>query len=167
MSAAGDPAGLQDAAGAQQRPAVPDRPAQLVAVVTRLVVAQATLSTAISVFFRGRNVPWTAFTVLLAIALCCLAAVVRSGSHTAWVIAISFEAAFAAVGLYRFVTARFLGGTLFALIALGILAHPAVIRAFGGRASRGASLDGRGLADPPAGQLSQPAPGPLEGRVAG
>ena len=161
MSAALDPAGMPGAAGPQQCPVAQDRPAQVVAMVTRLVIAQAALSTAISVFFRGRNVPWTAFTVLLAIALCCLAAVVRSGSHSAWVIAISFEAAFAAVGLYRFVTARFLGGTLFALIALGVLAHPAVVRAFGRAPERRAGPDRH--ADPAPRAVAEAAPGPLGG----
>ena len=163
MSAAVDPARPPGAAGPQQRPVAQDGPAQVVAMVTRLLMAQAALSTAISVFFRGKNVPWTAFTVLLAIALCCLAAAVRSGSHSAWVIAISFEAAFAAIGLYRFVTARFLGGTLFALIALGVLAHPAVVRAFGRVPERRPVRDQPAHADPAPRAIAEAAPGPLGG----
>ncbi len=34
-------------------------------------------------------------------------------------------------GLPKFITAYFLGGTLFALVTLGVLMHPAVARAFG------------------------------------
>jgi hypothetical protein len=38
--------------------------------------------------------------------------------------------AFVGYGLSRFFAARYLGGTLFAILALGTLAHPAVARAF-------------------------------------
>ncbi|HEY2549808.1 MAG TPA: hypothetical protein VGI64_04445 [Streptosporangiaceae bacterium] len=166
MGAAGDPADLH-AAEPLQRPAAQDRPAQIVAMVTRLVVAQATLSAAISVFFKGRNMPWTVFTVLLAIGVCCLAAMVRSGSHSAWVVAVSFETFFGAIGLYRFVTVRYLGGTLFALIALGVLAHPSVISAFGGATRRSAGRLQTPRADPAAEALAESAPGPIGSRTVG
>lgn len=35
-------------------------------------------------------------------------------------------------GLIRFIMSRYLGGTLFAMITLGVLLHPAVARAFSG-----------------------------------
>ncbi len=56
--------------------------------------------------------------------------VTRSGTHAAWTIAIAFESAFIALGLVRFITSRYLGGTLPGVIACGVLLHPAVARAF-------------------------------------
>jgi O-antigen ligase len=108
------------------------RPNYLVALVTRLVVAQAGLTGAIGVSYSRRNWPWIVAALMLAVALCGLAAMLRSGGHSAWIFAVGFESAFIALGLFRFFTARFLGGTLFGLITLGVLVHPAVIRAFGG-----------------------------------
>jgi hypothetical protein len=55
---------------------------------------------------------------------------VRSGTKTAWLVAVGFEVAFVAYGLSRFFAARYLGGTLFAIITLGTLVHPAVARAY-------------------------------------
>lgn len=37
--------------------------------------------------------------------------------------------------LIRFLTSRYIGGTLFGVIALGALLHPAVARAFSGAAA--------------------------------
>jgi indole-3-glycerol phosphate synthase len=54
-----------------------------------------------------------------------LAVVVRSGTHAVWITAV-----FIVLGLYRFFFHRFLGGTLFAVAAFGVLMHPAVGRAF-------------------------------------
>ena len=56
----------------------------------------------------------------------------RSGTHAAWILAIGFESAFVMFGLFRFFTSRYLGGTLFAIVKLGVLLHPAVARAFSG-----------------------------------
>ena len=109
-----------------------ERRGELVALVTRLVVAQAGLTGAIGLSYSRRNAPWIVVILMLAVALCGLAAVLRSGSHSAWIFAIGFESAFIALGLFRFFTARFLGGTLFGLVTLGVLVHPAVARAFGG-----------------------------------
>ncbi|MGA8460140.1 MAG: hypothetical protein WB800_32405, partial [Streptosporangiaceae bacterium] len=39
---------------------------------------------------------------------------------------------FVMFGLIRFITSRYVGGTLFGMIALGVLLHPAVARAFSG-----------------------------------
>jgi hypothetical protein len=47
-------------------------------------------------------------------------------------VAIGFETAFVMWGLIRFITSRYIGGTLFGMIALGVLLHPAVARAFSG-----------------------------------
>ena len=103
----------------------------LVSVIARMMTAQAGASAAIGLAYSRRNVPWLVLTILVALALCGLAAMVRSGSHAAWLIAISGESALAAIGLFRFAYARYMGGTLLAMVSLGALLHPAVARAFG------------------------------------
>jgi len=86
-------------------------------------------------------------TIIAAIAICGLAGVIRSGSQPAWLLAISVESTFVAVGLFRFAYARYLGGTLLAIVALGTLLHPRVARAFAPpQASRAAVRDHPGLA---------------------
>lgn len=147
----------------RERAAARERPNELVAMVTRLVVAQAGVAGAIGLSFGRRNAPWIVISVMLAIALCGLAAVLRSGSHAAWIGAVGFEAAFAAVGLVRFITSRFLGGTLFAIVTLGILAHPAVARAFGGPPRRGS----QGFGEAQLSDLGDTAGEALGGRAAG
>jgi O-antigen ligase len=130
------------------RGAARERPNELVTLVTRLVVAQAGLAGAIGLSYSRRNGPWIMITLVLAVALCGLAAVVRSGSHAAWIVAVGFEAAFVVVGLFWFLTTRFLGGTLFAIITLGVLACPGVARAFDGvPGQRGQELFGARLDD--------------------
>ena len=52
------------------------------------------------------------------------------GYFLGWLVAVGFEVAFVAYGLSRFFAARYLGGTLFAIITLGTLVHPAVARAY-------------------------------------
>jgi hypothetical protein len=99
-------------------------------LVARLLVAQAGASAAIGLGYSRRNLPWLVLTLIVAVALCGLAALVRSGSHPIWLIAISVESGLAAVGLFRFAYARYMGGTLLALITLGTLLHPAAARAF-------------------------------------
>jgi len=133
----------QVAEGRRRRGAATERPNELVSLVTRLVVAQAGLAGAIGLSYSRRHGPGIVITLMLAVALCGLAAVVRSGSHAAWIFAVGFEAAFVVLGLVEFFTARFLGGTLFGLITLGVLARPAVARAFGGLPGR----PGQELAD--------------------
>jgi ribose/xylose/arabinose/galactoside ABC-type transport system permease subunit len=98
--------------------------------VTRLVVAQAALAAAIGLLYSRRHLPSILITLMLVAALWGLALVVRSGTQAAWIFAIGFEAAFILFGLFRFFTSRYLGGTLFAIIALAALLHPAVARAF-------------------------------------
>jgi hypothetical protein len=151
------------AAGGQAADAARDRPSELVTLVTRLVLAQAALTGAIGLSYGRRNVSWIMITLMLAIALCGLAAIVRSGSHAAWIFAVAFEAAYAAVGLVQFLTARFLGGTLFAVVTLSVLVHPTVIRAFGGSPRRGSQPLGGARLD----QLGEPADDALGGRAAG
>jgi hypothetical protein len=85
-------------------------------------------------------------TIVAAIAICGLAGVIRSGSQPAWLLAISVESTFVAVGLFRFAYARYLGGTLLAIVALGTLLHPRVARAFVPPPSRAVVRDHPGLA---------------------
>jgi hypothetical protein len=44
--------------------------------------------------------------------------------------ALGFELAFFAYGVSRFLVARYVGGTLFAVVVVGALLHPAVARAY-------------------------------------
>jgi hypothetical protein len=99
-------------------------------MVARLLVAQAGASAAIGLGYSRRNMPWLVLTLMVAVALCGLAALVRSGSHPTWLIAITIESGLAAVGLFRFAYVGYMGGTLLALVTLGTLLHPAVARAF-------------------------------------
>jgi hypothetical protein len=103
----------------------------LVRLVTRLVVAQTIAAAAIGLPFSRRHVSSVLITLAMVAALCVLVLVVRSGTRTAWLMAAGFEVAFVGYGLSRFFAARYLGGTLFAILALGTLANPAVARAFG------------------------------------
>ena len=110
----------------------PDEPARgLVRLVTRLVVAQAIAAAAIGLPFSRRQMPSILITLAMVMALCALAVLARSGTRAAWRITVTFEAAFIIYGLSRFFFARYLGGTLFAIITAGVLAHPAVARAYG------------------------------------
>jgi hypothetical protein len=109
------------------------RSGALVRVVSRLYMAQAGASAAVSLSFGRRSVPSVLLAIAVTAVLCWLAAIVRSGSHTVWLIAIAFESGFVAVGLFRYAyAAKYLGGTLLAIITLGMLLHPAVARAFAG-----------------------------------
>jgi hypothetical protein len=116
----------------------------LVRLVTRLILAQAAVAAAIGLFFSRRHLPSLVITLLVVVALCVLAAVARTGTHTAWVVMLGAEAGYVLVGLFRFMTGGFIGGTLFSMIAVGVLIHPAVARAYGS----GPRLAGDGLAEP-------------------
>lgn len=105
-------------------------PGSLTSLVVRLLVAQAGASAAIGLGYSRRNVPWLVLTVIVAVALCCLAGLARSGSHSTWLVAITVESGLTAVGLFRFAYARYMGGTLLAIVTLVTLLHPAVVRAF-------------------------------------
>ncbi len=120
-------------AAKRSSPAPAARSSALVRLVSRLYVAQAGASAAVSLSFGRRNVPSVLLAIAVTAALCWLAAIVRSGSHTVWLIAIAFDSGFVAVGLFRYAyAAKYLGGTLLAIITLGTLLHPAVARAFAG-----------------------------------
>jgi hypothetical protein len=105
-------------------------PGSLTSLVARMLVAQAGASAAIGLGYSRRNVPWLVLTLIVAVALCGLAGLARSGSHSTWLVAITIESGLAAVGLFRFGYARYMGGTLLALVTLVTLLHPAVARAF-------------------------------------
>src|SRR5215472_7484841 len=112
------------------RPSPGPRSHALVSLVSRFLTAEAGACAAIGIGYNRRHLPWLVAAVALAVALCGLAALVRSGTHTAWLAAITAESALVAVGLFRFAYARYLGGTLLAIITLGTLLHPQVSRAF-------------------------------------
>jgi hypothetical protein len=105
----------------------------LCGLVSRLMFAQAGASAAVSLSYGRRHLPSLLLAAGVAVALFGLAGLLRSGSHAWWLAAVSIEAGFVAVGLFRFGYARYLGGTLLAIIALGTLVHPAVARAYAAR----------------------------------
>ena len=105
-------------------------PAPQVRLVTRLVVAQAAAAAAVGLLFGRRHLPSILITLGLVASLCLLALLVRSGTRAAWLMAVSFEAAFFIYGVSRFLVARYVGGTLFAIVVAGSLLHPAVARAY-------------------------------------
>jgi hypothetical protein len=133
-------AGYQPAGAAHGEARAGSHPPQhrhpLVALVTRLVVAQAGLEAAIGLLYSRRHLPSIAITLMLAAALWGVVLVARAGTQSAWVLTVGAETAFLLFGLFRFATSRYLGGTLFAIIILGTLLHPAVERAFNGPPGR-------------------------------
>jgi hypothetical protein len=137
------------------RPRPRTRPEELVALVSRLILVQAGVAAAIGLSYSRRHLPSIIITLMLVAALLGVMAAARSATHGAWVLAIAFESAFVAFGLFRFITSRYLGGTLLGIITLGVLLHPAVARAF----SRAPSPD-----DAPAGEGADE---PLGGHAAG
>ena len=104
----------------------------LVKLAARLITAQAAAAAAIGLSYSRRHMPSIVITLMLVVALLGLAALTRSGAHVAWLSAIGFESAFIMFGLIRFFSTRYLGGTLFGIITIGALLHPAVARAFSG-----------------------------------
>ena len=109
----------------------PGRPAPApVRLVTRLVVAQAAAAATVGLAFSRRHLPSVLITLALVGSLFLLALLVRSGTRAAWVTALSVESVFFVYGVSRFVVARYVGGTLFALVVAGTLLHPAVARAY-------------------------------------
>ena len=101
-----------------------------VRLVTRLVVAQAAAVAAVGLAFSRRHLPSVLITLALVLSLCVLAFLVRSGTRGAWLTALGFESVFFVYGVSRFVFARYVGGTLFAVVVAGALLHPAVARAY-------------------------------------
>jgi hypothetical protein len=101
-----------------------------VRLVTRLILAQAAAAAAVGLPFSRRHLPSILITLALVASCCLLALLVRSGTRAAWLTAVAFEAAFFIYGVSRFVSARYVGGTLFAIVVVGSLLHPAVARAY-------------------------------------
>lgn len=145
----------------QRRRLVPSpgpRSHALVGLVSRLLFAEAGACAAIGIGYNRRHLPWLLVTVGVAVALCGLAALARSGTHTAWLAAISAESALVAAGLFWFAYARYLGGTLLAIITLGTLLHPQVSRAFSTGEARAEPVIGQpGLAESAAELQGSPA----------
>jgi hypothetical protein len=143
-----------------QGTAPPRPPAALVRLASRLLLAQAGASALIGVSYSRRNLPWLAVTVIVAAAICGLAALIRSGGHPAWLTAVTAEGGLVAFGLIRFAYAGYMGGSLLAIIALGTLVHPAVAGAFAGDGRADADgADHPMLADGPGEALHGPAIG--------
>lgn len=142
------------------------KPHELVRLATRLLLAQAVAGAAIGLPFSRRQLPSILITLALVAAVLALAALVRSGGHLAWLVAITFESAFVVFGLSRFLTARYVGGTLLGIIALGTLLRPAVARAFAAAPRRAGAQAADGYATSQDG-LEDAADGPLGGRAIG
>jgi hypothetical protein len=105
-------------------------PSPQVRLITRLVLAQAAAAAAVGLPFGRRHLPSILITLGLVASLCLLALLVKSGTRAAWLTAVGFESAFFVYGVSRFLTARYVGGTLFAFVVVGSLLHPAVARAY-------------------------------------
>ena len=105
----------------------------MVKLVTRLVLAQAGADAAIGLCYGRRNLPSILITLMIVLGVLALALVARSGTHVAWLVALGSESAFIMFGIVRFITSRYVGGTLLGLIAMGVLLHPAVARAYAER----------------------------------
>jgi hypothetical protein len=128
-----------------QRPARPRSPH--VRLVTRLVGAQAVTAAVVGLPFSRRHLPSVMLTLTLTALLCLLALAVKSGTRPAWLAAFACESVFFLYGLSRFVFARYVGGTLFALVVAVTLLHPAVARAYAvtpGRVRGGGPAEGLG-----------------------
>ena len=93
-------------------------------------MAQAAAAAAVGLPFGRRHLPSILITLGLVASLCLLALLVKSGTRAAWLTAVGFESAFFVYGVSRFLTARYVGGTLFAFVVVGSLLHPAVARAY-------------------------------------
>lgn len=113
-----------------------------VGLITRLVTAQAIVAAAVGFPFSRRHLPSILITLVLVAGLCLLALAVRTGTRPSWVAATVAEMVFFMYGLSRFVFARYVGGTLFALVVTVALLHPAVARAYAVRPGRFAQSDG-------------------------
>jgi hypothetical protein len=98
--------------------------------VTRLVAAQALVTAAVGLPFSRGELSSALITLALAAGFCLLTWIARTGTRAAWLVAVGYEIGYFGYGLSRFIGARYLGGSLFALVILGVLAHPAVARAY-------------------------------------
>jgi O-antigen ligase len=120
----------------------------MVRLVSRLVVAQAVAAAVVGLSFGRRHLPSVFITLTVVAAVCLVALLARTGTRAAWLAVLTFETLFFLLGLARFVSARYLGGTLFALVTAITMIHPAVPRAYrvfpGGLAARDAADIGLG-----------------------
>jgi hypothetical protein len=133
------------------------RPDEHVRLVTRLLVAQSITAAAIGLLFSRRQLATIIITLVMVAAMCLLATLARSGTRAAWMTVFGLELILLVYGLSRFLVARYVGGTLFALITVVTLASPRVAGAYGVHLGRGADVAGEpvGAADT--------APAPLPG----
>lgn len=123
----------------------------LVRLATRLVYAQTIAAAFVGIPFSRRHLSSILLTLAMVAAFLLIALMVRTGGRAAWLVAVCYESAFFVYGLSRFVTARYAGGTAFALVIAGTLVHPAVMRAYSAAPAR---LRGR----EPAGQSAPSRP---------
>lgn len=145
-SARKEPA-LASTALASTGPATSGAGHPLVELATRFMVAQTVCSAAVGLFYARRHLVSILITLSLVAVLVGLVLLVRTGTHAAWLTAIGLESIYLIFGLYRFATSRYLGGTLLAIVTLGVLAAPSVARAFGGAAGRDQGFGESELAD--------------------
>jgi hypothetical protein len=111
-------------------------PDALIRLVSRLLLAQAGAAAAIGLSYSRRHVPGLVVTIVVAVVVASLAVLIRSGGYAAWLTAVCTESGFVAIGLFRFASARYMGGSLLAIVTLGTLLHPAVAGAFAGAGQR-------------------------------
>jgi hypothetical protein len=147
MRAASGRAAVAQGFGVSSRRVARSAPPAAISLVSRLLLAQGGASAAIGLGYGRRNMPWLLLTIVVAVVVCGLAALVRSGGHGTWLTAITVESGLVAVGLFRFAYVSYLGGTLLAIITLGTLLHPAVSRAFAAASEVERAADDLGLAD--------------------
>jgi ribose/xylose/arabinose/galactoside ABC-type transport system permease subunit len=117
-------------------------------MATRFMVAQTACSAAVGLFYSRRHLTSIIITLSLVAVLAGLVFLVRTGTHAAWLTAIAMETAYMLFGLFRFATSRYLGGTLLAIVTLGVLLAPSVARAFGGEGGSDQAFAETELADP-------------------
>jgi hypothetical protein len=101
-----------------------------VRLVSRLVAAQAVAVAAVGLLFGRRHLPSILITLSVVVAVCLLALLARTGTRAAWLVLFGFETVYFLFGLSRFLSTRYAGGTLFALVVGSALIHPAVGRAY-------------------------------------
>jgi hypothetical protein len=108
-----------------------ERGAELIGLVVRCLAAQAVMVVAIDVPFARGNVTAIAGAFLFVVLIIVVAALVRSGTSLSRMVALTFESGVLLYGLYDLVVSRaYQAGTIFALVIVAVLLHPAVARAF-------------------------------------
>jgi len=120
----------------------------LVRVTTRLVYAQTIAAAFVGVPFSRRHISSVLLTLAMVAGFLLVALMVRTGGRAAWLVAFCYESLFFVFGLSRFMAARYVGGTLFALVVAGTLLHPAVMRAYSAAPTRLRSQEPAGQGAP-------------------